>query len=485
MSNTPINETERLKLEKEKLELEQQQLMLEEEESQFQLSAEDKIDPQQRLELMDSPGEAAMRSIQNNISLGFGDEINAHIERGLDTITGQPTKPYNELVAENQARRELLKKYNPVAYGGLATLGTGMTLPLTASTKIVQGLGKAAPLAMNTITGAIEAAGESQGSIMEDPLQLIKDTVMGGAVAAGFSKAGDIVGDKFAKSAPKSALKALGVKPKDVKTLTDAQKDELGQLALDEKVVTAFGGKGGNLERLKSLIASKEAKLGDILNKIDEAGVPLTDRKQLADEIFEKFKKSPVAAGLEESELAPFKDLIDGRLGVGSKVPHHGAKVELPEGLIPEPQLKPTPAGLTNKELQTKKVSLNTDIKDAGFTNQNPGRTLETWLKLRQGLREKIEQNASNASDPAKALLPAKEALNLKQTNQDLGKLFKLEDVVERENLKSMLKPDMDLAKQAGVFQAIVTGDPKGLIAGGIICSSLIHLKFFYNQDSA
>jgi hypothetical protein len=443
------------------------------------------LDPMQAQELLDSPLEAALQGFNNNAAQGFGDEINA---AGLKAL-GKDDAGYSELVAKEKARRELLKKYNPVAYGAGSVGGVVATLPLAlgnGARKVITGaaesmplIGKYASMAVPAVEGAIlggvNAAGESEGSLLEDPMTLIKDTAQGVATGFGLGTAGGAVADKVAKSkellekqARLKALKAFGINPKkDLKSMSEEQVMSLGQTVLDNDFLSPLGAKGSSLQKLQGKLSSKESELENTLRQMSLAGVPEQDKEQLAKEIIEKFtSKYPGAPDNKlSSSIQEIKDWVG--------LPQPKAKsLDMPEGLTPEAlnltpptDYKPT---LSIQDMQDKKTTLNPFIKDSGFANQNPGLLLDTYLTTRQGFRKALEDQAEKAANANSALFPT-EALNLKGVNKDLGELYKLQDVAQRENLKTMLGTDLDSTSKLSMLASAASGDIKPLVTGGLL----------------
>lgn len=457
------------------------------------------LDPIQAKELLDKPLEAASQGFANNASLGFADELGALAQKGLDASQtgsnkltqalkdlGLPVKvdpkgpsqvneemqqqgfqgkdledpTYNQLVAENQARRELLKKYNPRAYGTGSVAGIAATLPLGLGAEGAQAVragaealplvGKAvAPLAAPALEGlglgAMSAAGDSQGSLSQDPMQLATDSLKGGGLGLGIGAGAGMLGNSFAKSekqlqkeAQLSALPAFGLTAIDTKKLAMKDKQELGQAILDNKLITPMSGPGEALEKLKQLREAKEKELGDTLGSLTNVLGP--NRKKLADSIKDKIKK--------DNPYIPKEDR-DKML----------EKVD--EWVLQDPNELSTSLNVPSSELQGKKVALNDYIKPTGFNNDTPSNLLQTYIDIRQGYRKSLENMSDEASQ-----LPGNEALNLGQTNKELGQFYKLEDSAEKAANKDLYKSDIGPSTKLGVIGSALKGDLGGAIAG-------------------
>lgn len=108
---------------------------------------------------MTDPGPllATVRSLNQGMSFGFGDELAAGVQRGMGMLTGND-EPYSEILARERAGLEAGRDFQPVsAYGG------EVAGALAAPGAAVGTLGRGAGLTARV--GASSAAGAAQGGL--------------------------------------------------------------------------------------------------------------------------------------------------------------------------------------------------------------------------------------------------------------------------------------------------------------------------------
>ncbi len=398
----------------------------------------------------------------------------------LDTEFAKPVWDLNKLgeayksaKANRQAYEDKTFKDEPIGYGIGGAAGLVASGPLALGGKVAGWLGKALPAVEGGVMGGVSAFGESPNTIADNPMGLATDTVKGAlagtVLGAGAGKVVEKLGDAktmLEKMSRLRALKAFGIKEKDLKGMSESDIHELGETILSKDFLTMFGGQGDALGKMKSHIDGKEQVLNETLDLMKSAGVQPQDKKELGKQIVEAFKNK--YKGAPDSEIQGSINKINDWVGMPKvDIPNPNA-VELPQGMMPPPA-EPWNPVLSIDDLQNKKVTLNKFIKDAGFTNQNPGQTLDAYLDIRKGMRGALEDQSNKAADASTALFPT-EALNLKGTNQDLGKLYKLQDVAERQNLKDMMNmPGLNNTDKLSILASAVSGNPKAMIAGGVM----------------
>lgn len=149
--------------------------------------------------------ESLARGASQGATMGFADEATAGAESLLTD------KTYDQALAESRANYDAAEKANPktsmagnlggsVAGGlALAALTGGMGNAAGKAAQTISTLDKLKKAAtVGSTMGAINAAGLSNESLMDKPVELAKDVALGGAVGglggAAFSKAGDALG---------------------------------------------------------------------------------------------------------------------------------------------------------------------------------------------------------------------------------------------------------------------------------------------------
>ncbi len=281
-------------------------------------SPESKVDARPKMAV----GESALAGAAQGATLGFADEITAGMgalkdwgaaKLGLRGDIGLG-EAYQTHIRPARAKYEAAQADNPKAYtagaigGGVAT----SLLPGAISARAGQ--------AMNTVKGgaaigALTGAGTSEASLTESPSslsQFAKDVGMGAAVGGGSAAAFKALGkglnslkpENLEKFANVKTLKAAGYMGPDLKKLSEAQKQDIGQ-RLYEKGVVKFGDSLD--EVLEKASASKEESgraIGAALENVDT----LVDRaKSMID-------SGMVAKELPEAGKAALKDSIDKQL---------------------------------------------------------------------------------------------------------------------------------------------------------------------------
>lgn len=417
------------------------------------------------------PIAAAAQGLAN--AFGFADEAGALVEKGLNLLPGSPDrinqklleegfngdvvpKSFDDLVAENRASREQLKKDNPIPYGAGVTFGTLGTAGLGLGAKATQALGKAAPVVMSSIQGAVEGVSESEGTLNQDPGQVIADGVKGLGLGTVFGVGGNYLGDllqnssnALKKSSQESALKSLGLKSKDLKKIKGNNKDfekllSLGQKSMDEGVVTAFSTPESKFEKLKELIDKREALLSSKLKEIDSALEQTpellegfgTNKAYIREQAIENFKRKNLEAS--DVSLNKFTEALDNLITKTG-----------------DPKI------LNASKLQAKKLALN----DAGKYNKidDVAASVDAARELRKQYKQAIENYGNLAKTTGK---DTGEIANL---NKDLGDLYSMRKAAEDNVLKDLSSGKLSASDQAGIGLSLLTGNPSALVASGVI----------------
>lgn len=418
--------------EKEELEL----LQLEEEEYQQSLKKQEPSEPQSR------PLDAAMAGLGD--TFGFGDEAQAAIEsilpnptKEIDEQLGIKPPLYSDLVSQYKARREKLAEENPLAYYGAK--GAGMIG--------TAGIGAGSPILSGIALGALQGAGESEGSIMQDPSQLGKDIATG----AGLGLAGGTIGKGLGslmsrgaaatgEAAKESAVKALGFTKKQLKEIKKSSKDferikELGEYALEKDLVGPLTSPADRLEKLKELKGVKEEDLRKALTEIQGEFLTNPELQQQALTL-NKIKELAKASTKKPTTKAAEEEAIDKSLKVLSNYADE-AKMSQP---------------LSPLDLQAEKVALN----EAGRFSKLDDLTasVEGARALRNQYKKAIEQYSDLVSQKNP------DAKKIKDINEELGKLAELSKPTEDKALAELVsKPDA--LNRAALAGSIFTGDPK------------------------
>jgi hypothetical protein len=230
-------------------------------------------------------GESFIRGAAQGATFGFADEITA---AGESLITD---KPYREALAESRANYGAAQADNPKTYLGGNVTG-GIATSLIPGVGFAKGAGAIANIGKAAVLGGTAGAGFSEANPLESPKELknfgkdvAKGAAIGGATQGIFSvlgkSANSLKPSELKKFSNVKALKAAGFMGKDLKNMSEAQKQALGNLAHEKGLITI----GGSLDDIasKAGAAKKEAgeAIGDALNSVDNL---VTRAKSLVDQ---------------------------------------------------------------------------------------------------------------------------------------------------------------------------------------------------------
>jgi hypothetical protein len=260
-------------------------------------------------------GESVIRGAAQGASLGFADEATAAIGTAKDYISGKlglrgdfdlkeaPTV-YDSYLKKIRGKDDAAKADNPKAYTGGAIAG-GVATALTPGIA-AKALGEGSKLGaiaaktsegMNTIKGAAglggaTGAGLSEANPFKSPDELTqfgKDVGTGALTGAVFQGAATLGGkamtalkpENLKKAANVKTLKAAGYMGKDLKNMSEAEKQAAGE-ALDRLGVVRFG---DSVEDVASKAgAARETagkEIGAALDSVDDL---VKNAKQMIDE---------------------------------------------------------------------------------------------------------------------------------------------------------------------------------------------------------
>lgn len=423
--------------EKEELEL----LQLEEEEYQQSLKKQEPSEPKPR------HMEAAMAGLGD--VFGFGDEAQAAIESMLPVpeidkqllaqgFTGDIGKKpsYSDLVSQYKAKREKLAEESPLAYYGAK--GAGMIG--------TAGIGAGSPILSGIALGALQGAGESEGSIVQDPTQLGKDIATGaglgfagGAIGKGLGSLMSRGATATGEAAKESAVRALGFTKKQLKEIKRSAKDfekikDLGEYALEKDLTGPFTSPASRLEKLKELKALKEQDLTKALTDIQGEFLTNPELQQQALTL-NKIKELAKASTKKPTTKAAEEEAIDKALKTLSDYTD--------EARMAQP--------LTPLELQAEKVALNEAGRFAKVDDLTA--SVEGARALRSQFKKAIEQYSDLISQKKP------DAKKIKDINEELSKIAELSKPAEDKALAELVsKPDA--LNRAALAGSIFTGDP-------------------------
>ena len=229
-----------------------------------------------------SPGESLMRGAAQGTTFGWADELAAAAGAAKDVASAKLglrgdigfSDAYGTYINKIRAKDDAAKADNPKTYlagqigGGIATT----FVPGGAALGGVKGA---------TVAGAAAGAGTSEANPLESPEKLkefAKDTGKGALLGYVTSKAFQLGGKAIDKLKPSEldklanvkTLKAAGFMGKDLKNLSEAEKQQIGKVLYEKGVVKL----GDSLDDVvaKSGAAKEEAgqAIGKALDSVDE-----------------------------------------------------------------------------------------------------------------------------------------------------------------------------------------------------------------------
>lgn len=420
--------------------------------------------------------EAAKTKFFDTIGMDLTDEISGGLEAagqavGLKDVGGpnlldvKTTKPlllqpdrlknlmsvYEEAKAKRSAMELEQEKAQPTA----SMIGTGAGLLATAPLNLLKGakaLGKALPVAEAALQGTVAGFGASEGSVLQDPGTLLKDTLTGTGIGGGLGKAGEMVssglstfGKSISDSSKENALKALGYTKKQLKKIKGNSKDfetlkDVGGKAQDLGLTGPFMSNEGRYEKIQDLISQNEDKLTKKLGDID---TNLQSNPDLFNEL--KVAKSEIVDGAVAQFKKQNPEASDEMLN------------KFVETIKKMTTKADDPDFLNATKLQAKKIALNQEGKYNKIDDVNV--SVDAARNLRSEYKKAIEKYGEVVNQRTGA-----NTSEIKNINKDLGDLFEMRKAAEDATLKD-LSGKMSLTNKAGVGFSLLDLNPKALAA--------------------
>lgn len=219
-------------------------------------------------------GESFLRGAAQGASLGFADEITAAGEALLSP------KTYKESLAESRANYDAAQADNPKTYIGGNLVG-GVATSLIPGVGLAKGATVAANLGRAAVLGGVAGAGTSTADPTSSPeglkqfgTDVAKGAAIGGLAQGGFSLLGKgataLKPSELRKFSNVKGLKAMGFTGKELRRMTEAEKQQLGNFGHENGLVKAFGSLDEIGEKAAGLKKKAGEEIGDALNSVDD-----------------------------------------------------------------------------------------------------------------------------------------------------------------------------------------------------------------------
>lgn len=347
------------------------------------------------------------RSLQQGITLGWGDEISAGTRAGARYLTNaigltepQPGEPtdlaglYNERIADIRATGARDASNDPIATTAGELVGSAVTggavTPARAATTMLGMMGQGA--AVGGITGGIYGAGTAEGS---DPMDRLPNAVIGAGLGAGVGAAvpaiiggvralGQAAGAIRPKNAERTAMAKIG---------QALSRDEMTPADLQRAYTQATsGGKAGDVtiadvagQNVKGLVESAVNMPGAARNKITQ-----TLETRQASQLLRMTRDLRQLAGTPQRAYAVAQDVMTARQTAAKPLYQQAYAADLtkhPQALQVVEQIAQTPDGKRALEFAERMA--------ANEGRQITPRTVEFVDDLKRGLDHLINSETS------------------------------------------------------------------------------------------
>lgn len=241
-----------------------------------------------------SIGEAVGRGFAKGATLGFGSRVSPIVEKGIglaSKVTGIGSqdvaertlaKPMSALAAENIQEERKTQQARPIAFGtgeiagsisSTAPLGVAATTPLRAG-------------GISAAIGGAQAAGSSDQSGRELAKDIAKGSAISGVIGLGLGK---LTSKALKNKADDMARRALGFIKSNIKKVGGENKATAAAADLLERGLVK-GGLSDMAENVMALRNTAGDTIGDVIERLDKAGVSGIDMTQVATQFRSQFR---------------------------------------------------------------------------------------------------------------------------------------------------------------------------------------------------
>lgn len=240
-----------------------------------------------------APGESVLRGAAQGISLGWGDELSAAAGAAKDVVAAKMglrgdigfKDAYGTYINKIRAKDDAAHKDNPKLYTGANVAGA-------VGTSFVPGVGALNSMRGAAGLGAVAGAGASEADPTSSPeglKQFAADAGKGALLGAVVQKGATLVGraakalkpSELTKTANIKTLKAAGFMGKELRQMSEAEKQSLGQMLYDKGVVKLGDGLEEVSEKAAALKEESGQAIGSALDGVDDL---VNKAKSLIDE---------------------------------------------------------------------------------------------------------------------------------------------------------------------------------------------------------
>lgn len=225
--------------------------------------------------------ESAIAGAAQGATLGFGDEIYGAFRGATKALArkGSFTENYGKYRDQNREYNKQAAADNPKSYLGGNLAGGLVTTAAIPGAGALKGAGIIKTGLQTAALGGIAGLGDTEGNLTtpDKTQEMFTDVAKGAAIGGTLGAAGKAVSNAVGALKPsalnayanKRALTAGGFMSKDIKKLSPAQQQQIGQSLRDNKIVTMFASLDDVAERSKAAKESAGNAIGKALDTVD------------------------------------------------------------------------------------------------------------------------------------------------------------------------------------------------------------------------